>query len=100
MIDAAVAAIGGAEALRSIDTMKLQLEGETWPRLQMPTPTPPFEAGSFYESLVFDLKDNRLYLEQRVSGAGFDGHNTVIIKSGEGTTYDHRSEETRLNSSH
>ena len=91
VLDAAVAAIGGAEALRSIETMKLQLEGETWPRLQMPTPGPPFEAGSFRESLVFDLKDNRLHLEQRVSGAGFEGHNTVVIKSGEGTTYDHRA---------
>ncbi len=40
---------------------------------------------------MLDLKDNRLHLEQRVSGAGFDAHNTVIIKSGQGTTYDHRT---------
>ncbi|MGZ8994144.1 MAG: hypothetical protein ACXW16_09025, partial [Burkholderiaceae bacterium] len=38
-----------------------------------------------------DLKDNRLHLVQRVSGAGFEGHNTVVIKAGEGTTYDHRA---------
>ena len=71
--------------------MKLQLEGQTWPRLQMPTPTPPFEPGTFYESLLLDLKDNRLHLEQRVTGAGFDGHNTVVIKAGTGTAYDHRA---------
>ncbi|HVG06007.1 MAG TPA: MBL fold metallo-hydrolase, partial [Burkholderiaceae bacterium] len=91
VIDSAVAAIGGRDALQSIETLKLQLQGETWPRLQMPTPAPPFESGQFHEALTFDLKDNRLHLEQRVSGAGFDGHNTVIIKLGEGTVYDHRA---------
>ena len=91
VVDAAVTAIGGAEALRGIETLELRLQGETWPRLQMPTPTPPFEAGTFDESLVLDLKDNRLYLEQHFTGAGFEGHNTVVIKEGEGTTYDHRA---------
>ncbi len=91
VIDAAVTAIGGREALQGIETVKLHLQGETWPRLQMPTPNPPFEPGAFQESLVLDLKDNRLYLEQQVSGAGFEGHNTVVIKAGEGTAYDHRA---------
>ena len=91
VIDAAVTAIGGRDALQSIETLKLQLQGETWTRLQMPTPRPPFEPGHFQETLVLDLKDNRLFLEQKASGAGFDGHNTVVIKGGEGTTYDHRA---------
>src|SRR4029453_13407140 len=89
VVDAAVTAIGGAEALRGIETLELRLQGETWPRLQMPTPTPPFEAGTFDESLVLDLKDNRLYLEQHFTGAGFEGHNTVVIKEGKGTPYTH-----------
>ncbi len=91
VIDSAVAAIGGRDALQGIETLKLQLEGETWIRLQMPTPNPPFEAGAFQESLVLDLKDNRLSLDQRTSGGGFEGHNTVVIKAGEGTAYDHRA---------
>ena len=91
VIDSAVTAIGGRDALEGIETLKLQLQGDTWPRLQMPTPHPPFESGHFQESLVLDLKDNRLFLEQRVSGAGVDGHNTVVIKGGEGVTYDHRA---------
>ena len=37
VVDTAVAAIGGAEALRGIETLQLQLQGETWTRLQMPT---------------------------------------------------------------
>ena len=91
VIDSAVAAIGGRDALQSIETLKLQLEGETWIRLQMPTPNPPFEPGAFQESLVLDLKDNRLSLDQRTSGGGFEGHNTIVIKAGEGTAYDHRA---------
>jgi len=91
VVDRAVAAIGGADALQAIDTVKLQLQGEVWPRLQMPTPNPPFEAGQFQETLLLDMKDNRLILEQRNSGAGFEGHNTVVIKAGEGTNYDHRA---------
>ena len=73
VLDRAVAAIGGAEALRSIDVVRLQLQGETWPRLQMPTPAAPFAAGSQQETLLVDFKNNRLRLEQRVSGAGFAG---------------------------
>jgi len=91
IVDAAVTAIGGAEALQGIEVVKLQLQGEVWPRLQMPTPNPPFEASQFQESLVLDMKDNRLVLEQRNSGAGSEGHNTIVIKAGEGTNFDHRA---------
>jgi glyoxylase-like metal-dependent hydrolase (beta-lactamase superfamily II) len=91
VLDRAVNALGGAESLRAIDAMRLELEGEFLPRLQMPTPAPPFDAGYFKESLLFDLKNNRLRLEQRNKGAGFEGHATVIIKAGEGVNYDHRA---------
>ena len=37
VLDRAVAAIGGADALRTIEVVRLQFEGETWPRLQMTT---------------------------------------------------------------
>jgi glyoxylase-like metal-dependent hydrolase (beta-lactamase superfamily II) len=90
VLDRAVAAIGGAEALRSIDVVRLQLQGENWPRLQMPTAAPPFEAGTQQETLLVDFKNNRLRLEQRASGAGFAGDNTIVIKSGQGSNYDNR----------
>ena len=91
VLDSAVQAIGGAEALQGIATVRLQLRGETWPRLQMPTAEPPFESGTFEESLLLDLGNNRLLLEQRANGAGFEGHNTIVLKSGEGTNYDFRA---------
>ena len=56
--------------MRDIEAVRLQLEGETWPRLQMTTPAPPFEAGTQHETLLVDFKNNRLLLEQRGDGAG------------------------------
>jgi glyoxylase-like metal-dependent hydrolase (beta-lactamase superfamily II) len=91
VLDRAVEAIGGAEALRSIEVVRLKLEGQTWPRMQMTTPAPPFEAGYQKETLLIDFKNNRMLLEQQIDGAGFAGHNTVSIKAGEGVAYDHRA---------
>src|SRR5688572_6077928 len=91
ILDAAVEAMGGAEAIQAVDTVRLNLKGQTYPRLQMPTPEPPFEPGQFDETLLFDLKNNRLLLEQRGSGAGFEGSNKIVLKAGEGTNYDFRA---------
>lgn len=91
VLDRAVEAIGGADALRSIESVRLRLEGETWPRLQMTTASPPFEAGTLRETLLLDLENERLLLEQNGDGFGFENHNTVVIESGEGTNYDHRA---------
>jgi glyoxylase-like metal-dependent hydrolase (beta-lactamase superfamily II) len=91
VLDRAVDALGGAEALRAIKVVRLTLDGKTWPRLQMPTAAPPFEGGMLKETLLVDLEENRLRLEQQVNGAGFEGHNTIVIKSGEGTNFDHRA---------
>jgi glyoxylase-like metal-dependent hydrolase (beta-lactamase superfamily II) len=91
VLDRAVAAIGGPDALRSIDIVRLRFDGETWPRLQMPTAAPPFESGTQKETLLLDLKNNRLLLEQEASGAGFTGHNSIVINAGQGANYDHRA---------
>jgi glyoxylase-like metal-dependent hydrolase (beta-lactamase superfamily II) len=91
IIDEAVTAIGGRTALESIEVVRLDLQGESFPRLQMTTPNPPFEPSRFHETLLLDLNRNRLLLEQRTSGAGFDGDVTVAIANGEGTVYDNRA---------
>ncbi|HEX6177798.1 MAG TPA: MBL fold metallo-hydrolase [Thermoanaerobaculia bacterium] len=90
VIDAAVEAIGGADALQSIKSVRLQLEGKTWPRLQMTTPEAPFEPGYFRESLLFDLGNNKLRLEQQNRGGGFEGHNVIVLGQQGGTNYDLR----------
>jgi glyoxylase-like metal-dependent hydrolase (beta-lactamase superfamily II) len=91
VLDRAVEANGGAEALRAVDAVRLRLQGENFPRLQMTTPAPPFEGGSFQETLLVDLKNSRLRLEQKTGGFGFDGDNTIAIVAGKGNTYDNRA---------
>ena len=90
VLDRAVDAMGGEDALRAVKAVRLRLSGENWTRLQMPTPTPPFEGGTQDETLMLDLENNVLVRDQKTSGAGFEGHNTVVIQAGSGTAYDHR----------
>lgn len=91
VLDRAVEANGGGEALRDVKVVRLKLQGQTFPRLQMTTPAPPFEGGDFDETLLFDLENNRLRLDQKASGFGFDGDNTVAIVGGSGNAYDNRA---------
>jgi glyoxylase-like metal-dependent hydrolase (beta-lactamase superfamily II) len=93
VLDRAVEANGGAEALRDIEVVRLQLQGQTFPRLQMTTPAPPFEGGSFDETLLIDLEKNRMRLDQKASGFGFDADNSVTIVDGSGATYDNRARQ-------
>ena len=91
VLDRAVEANGGAEALRAVDIVRIRLNGEVFPRLQMTTPTPPFEGGPFDETLLADLKNNRMRLDQKAGGFGFEGDITVTIADGTGNTYDIRA---------
>jgi glyoxylase-like metal-dependent hydrolase (beta-lactamase superfamily II) len=91
VLERAVQAFGGPQSLRSIEVVRLRLEGDTWPRFQMTTPEPPFAGGKLRETVLVDFKNNRLALEQQGSGAGFENHNGVVISAGEGFAYDHRA---------
>jgi glyoxylase-like metal-dependent hydrolase (beta-lactamase superfamily II) len=57
----------------------------------MRTPEPPFEPGMLRETVLVDFENNRLALEQRASGAGFENHTGVVITAGQGVAYDHRA---------
>jgi glyoxylase-like metal-dependent hydrolase (beta-lactamase superfamily II) len=91
VLDRAVEANGGAEALRAVDVVRIRLNGQVFPRLQMTTPTPPFEGGPLDETLLADLKNNRMRLDQKAGGFGFEGDITVTIADGTGKTYDNRA---------
>ena len=67
ILDRAVDAMGGEEALREVKAVRLRLSGANWPRLQMPTASPPFEPGMQDETLLLDLENNLLVREQRVA---------------------------------
>ncbi|MGQ0429077.1 MAG: MBL fold metallo-hydrolase [Gammaproteobacteria bacterium] len=94
VLDRAVEANGGAAVLRAVKAVRLHLDGETMPRFQTTTPDPPFEGGRLQETLLVDLEKNRMRLDQRTSGFGFEGDNSVAIAGGQGSNYDHRARTT------
>jgi len=91
VLDRAVAANGGAQAIRDVKVVRLHLSGETFPRLQMTTPAPPFEGGPFDETLLLDLEGDRMRLDQKAGGFGFEGDNTITIVGGSGSNFDNRA---------
>jgi glyoxylase-like metal-dependent hydrolase (beta-lactamase superfamily II) len=84
ILDQAIEAIGGADALNSIETITLESNGTTTPRQQNTTAEPPYEAGTLYEKMVFDVKQNRLFVKNKGNGQGFEFDTDTIVKGNEG----------------
>ena len=61
VVDAAVAAIGGVQALQSIEVVRLDLQGESFPRLQMTTPNPLSAAKSMVSISCSRLKRGKFW---------------------------------------
>ncbi|MCI0351422.1 MAG: MBL fold metallo-hydrolase, partial [Acidobacteriales bacterium] len=92
IVDAAVEALGGADSLRNLENVVFNNTAETWGRLQMPTWKGPHTPGTLQESVIVDLKNDRLVAETDGKGAaGFDFSNRVAVKGGEGQIFDLRA---------
>src|SRR5262245_26746152 len=92
IVDAAVQALGGAESLQNLENVVFNNTAETYGRLQMPTWKEPFTPGTLKESVLVDLKNDRLMAETEGKGpAGFDFNNRVVVKGGEGQILDLRA---------
>lgn len=87
VLDQAIAAIGGNDALQALETVTLESNGVTTPRQQNTTAAPPYEPGSLYEKMVLDLKQNRLYVKNRGEGQGFAFDNDTVMKGAEGANF-------------
>ena len=88
VFESAVDAMGGADALRSVETIILESEADLYPRLQTPTPDGPHEGFKLKETVVYDMKQNRLAIDSKNTGGGFSNHNKTIIANGEGQNFD------------
>ncbi len=89
VMDRAVEALGGAEAVNSVRAIRITTDAEIRTRLQMPTPKPPYEGGTEHEVLLLDVSSNRLRLDRRAQYSGANYRSTTIIRNGEGVVYDH-----------
>ncbi len=91
IVQACAEAMGGADAIKSLETIHLKGTLENTPRYQMPTVDPPHKPSHTQEDLVYDLKGSRFFAEQVNHGFGFDGWNKIAIKNGEGQNFDFRA---------
>jgi hypothetical protein len=91
VVDRASQAAGGTRTIQAIKAVRVRREGQSWPRLQMPTPAPPYEAGTHSEVLVIDLDGNRMQLEERSEVASIENHESVVLTPDGGVSLDHRA---------
>lgn len=91
VLDGAVSAMGGATLLKSIRAVRYQHEGESWERLQMPTPLPPFEANAQQQTALLDLDNSRVRIDMRNRSAAADVNASIVAVAGTGSYYNHRT---------
>jgi glyoxylase-like metal-dependent hydrolase (beta-lactamase superfamily II) len=88
VLDAAIEAHGGLEALRAIKDFTLKEKGKIYARYQSPAVEPPFAAGSSEETLVIDTERGYVFDDLRTANAGFNNWNVTVVKGTEGQNYD------------
>src|SRR4030095_14352843 len=88
LLDQAIEATGGLEALRAIKDFTLKEKGRTYARYQSPTPEAPYAVGTSEETLVVDNERGFLFDELKTANGGFNNWVTTIIKGQEGHTLD------------
>lgn len=88
VLDAAVDAIGGRDAVNGVRVVRFKLQGESFPRLQNPNAQPPFTPAAYLEEVAFDLVQNRLDVTLTNKGGGFRGNNRIVINGAAGQNFD------------
>ena len=88
VLDDAIAAHGGLEALRAVKDFTLKEKGKAHARFQSPTAEPPFSVGPFEETLIVDVERGYVFDEVRANNTGFNNWVQTVIKGTEGQNYD------------
>src|SRR5262245_16650920 len=88
VLDDAIEAHGGLEALRAIKDFTLKEKSKIYARYQSPAAEPPFAAGTSEEILIVDTERGFVFDDLKAVNAGFNNWNKTIIKGAEGQNYD------------
>src|SRR5688572_12044841 len=88
VLDDAIEAHGGLDALRAIKDFTLKEKSRIHARFQSPSAEPPFAAGTSEETLIVDVDRGLVFDDVKAVNAGFNAWNRTIIKGTEGQTYD------------
>ena len=88
VLDDAIAAHGGLEALRAVKDFTLKEKGKVHARYQSPAADGPFAVGTSEETLIVDTERGFVYDELKTANGGFNNWNKTVIKGTEGQNYD------------
>ena len=89
VLDEAIEAHGGLEALRSIKDFTLKEKGKLHARYQSPGAEQPFTIGTSEEVLIVDTERGFVFDDLKTVGnTGFNNWNRTVIKGNEGHNYD------------
>ena len=88
VLEEAVEANGGRDAINNVKNVRIKIAGEFIPRYQTASAEPPFEAGWFEEETILDLEKNRTAVWQKNKGAGFRGKQRIVINGKDSATFD------------
>src|ERR1043166_8245603 len=88
VLDDAIEAHGGVEALRAIKDFTLKERSKIYARYQSPAAEPPFAAGTSEETLIIDTERGFVFDDLKTANAGFNNWNLTVIKGTEGQNYD------------
>lgn len=88
LLDDAIAAHGGVEALRAIKDFTLIEKGKLYARFQSPTAEQPFSVGTSEETLIVDTDRGLVFDDLKAVNTGFNNWIKTVIKGSEGQTFD------------
>ena len=88
VLDDAIEAHGGLEALRGIKDFTLKEKGKVYARFQSPGAEPPFAAGNSEETLVVDTDRGYVFDDLKTANGGFNNWVQTVIKGTDGQTFD------------
>lgn len=85
VLEAAMTAYGGREAVRSIENFSVKFDGANFRRNQSLRPEPPYDRTPLSGLFVVDIKNGRLSQEIVSKGVGgFDGHTRLVTDGKQG----------------
>ena len=88
VLDDAITAHGGLEALREVKDFTLKEKGKLHARYQSPAAEPPYVVGTSEETLIVDTERGFVYDDLKTANAGFNNWNRTVIKGTEGQNFD------------
>ena len=88
VLDDAIEAHGGLEALRAIKDFTLTEKGKVYARFQSPGAEPPFSAGNSEETLIVDTERGYVFDDLKAANGGFNNWVQTVIKGTDGQTFD------------